>query len=92
MGYRRYKPVKININGKEIEMINSHGCYSAEYVRNSGKPYKAEDRKENWYSKTQCLKMKKPVLEGEEPIAFSRAMHGYYPLYQRDYMKVGRDS
>lgn len=64
-------------------MINQYGFYTANYVRMSRKPYLTEERQKNWYSKTQCKKMKKPVADGEEPVAFSRAMHGYYPLYER---------
>jgi hypothetical protein len=84
MGYKRYKPVFITVNGKEIQMINSYGYYTAEYVKTSGKPYRYADRKENWYSKTQCKNMKKPVNKNEEPVGFSIAMHGYYALYERN--------
>lgn len=84
MGYKRYKPIFTNVNGKEIKMINSYGYYTAEYVKSTGKPYKSDERKDNWYSKSQCKKMKQPVKENEEPVGFSIAMHGYYALYERD--------
>ena len=77
------EPVYITIDGKKIIKINRYGCFSAEYVKLTGKPYLKKDRKKNWYSKTQCLKMKKPIEKDEEPVGFSRAMHGYYGLYER---------
>lgn len=84
MGYKRYKPIYGNINGKEMKIMNDYGFYTAEYVKTTGKPYKGIDRKKNWYSKTQCKKIKMPVKDGEEPVAFSIAMHGYYALYERE--------
>ncbi|OEH86053.1 hypothetical protein BHU72_14580 [Desulfuribacillus stibiiarsenatis] len=85
MGYIRYEPVNTIIDGETIEMINSYGCYTSKYVRLSGKPYYKgiENRPKNLYSKTQCKNMKRQVGEKEEPVAFSKAMHGYYPLFLR---------
>jgi len=66
VGFKRYKPIYANVNGEEIQMINSYGFYTANYVKTTGKPYKAKDKKNDWYSKTQCKKMKMPVSKDEE--------------------------
>lgn len=40
----------------------------------------------NLYSKTQCQKLKRPVVKGEEPSAYvlNRSWLGYLPLYTRE--------
>lgn len=87
MAYRKYKPVYITINGKEILIKNHYGWYTAEYVKAMNIPRCKIDvkREDNWYSATQCKKIKMPVVEGEKPVAASTAMHGYYLVYERDY-------
>lgn len=85
MGYRRYNPVYTIVNDEVVEMTNSYGYFSAQYVRATGLP--TGERKDNWLSKSQCKLIKKPVGEEELTegiVGFARAMHGYYALYERD--------
>lgn len=59
--------------------------YTAEYCRSTGLPmYKHGDKFENLYSKSKCLKMKRPVADDEDPVAFYKVMNGYCGLYRRD--------
>ena len=71
MPYKYYPPVYVTINGKEVEMKNSYGWYSAEYIQTMNIPRCNIDveRKPNWYSATQCKKIKMPVTENETPVA-----------------------
>lgn len=87
MAHRHYEEVYTIVNGKEVLMKNHYGWYSAEYIEAMKLPRCLIDveRKPNWYSSTQCKKIKMPVQEGEQPVACSRAMHGYYLVYERDY-------
>ena len=93
MPYKYYPPVYVTINGKEVEMKNSYGWYSAEYIQAMNIPRCNIDivRKPNWYSATQCKKIKMPVTEGEKPVAASSAMHGYYLVFERDHNVSFRD-
>lgn len=58
-----------------------------EQVEATGKPFytKYESVPKGLYSKTQCMKMKAPIAENEEPEAyvFNRNWNGYLPLYKR---------
>lgn len=69
-----------------MEKFNkNYKTYTAEYCRSTGLPmYSNGDEFENLYSKSKCEKMKRPVEDGEEPVAFYRVMHGYCGLYKRD--------
>lgn len=68
-----------------MEIKNRYGNYTAEYCRSTGKPmYQNWGEREKLYSQTQCQKMKKPVKDGEEPVAFYRVQHGYCGLYERE--------
>ena len=93
MAYRQYEMVYTEINGKRIIMKNSYGWYDAEYIKAMNIPRCNIDitRKPNWYSATQCKKIKMPVTEGEKPVAASRAMHGYYLVFERDHNVSFRD-
>lgn len=56
-------------------------------VEETGKPFftKYEDVPKDFFSKSQCTKMKQHVSEKEEPIAYvlNRQWLGYLPLYKR---------
>ena len=87
MAYKQYPQVYITINEQTILMKNSYGWYTAEYIQTMNIPRCDSDttRKSNWYSATQCKKIKLPATEDEKPVAASRARHGYYLLFERDY-------
>lgn len=70
-----------------MRKTNGYGWYTAEYCRSTGLPMfnkqtysKVSDK---YYSKTRCKKLKMPVKEGEEPVAFYRVGRGYCGLYAR---------
>ena len=78
----------IEVDGKRIMMWNDYyKCYTAEYCRTTGKlmlnKNSYEPYADKYLSTTRCKAIKKPVQEGEEPIAFYRVMNGYKPLYDR---------
>jgi len=56
-------------------------------VEATGKPFytKYSDIPEGFVFKSQARKMKQPVQDGEEPVAYVlvRSMNGYMPLYDR---------
>ena len=67
-------------------------CYTAESCRATGLPMfgskelsKEEYSKyaNRWLSKTRCKQIKRPVVEGENPVAFFRVKNGYIPLFDR---------
>ena len=70
-----------------MRKTNGYGWYTAEYCRSTGLPM--YDKKsyaavaDIYFSKTRCTKIKKPVQEGEEPVAFYRVDRGYCGLYLR---------
>ncbi|EGT4141303.1 hypothetical protein EQY97_10220 [Clostridium perfringens] len=75
-----------------LEFNNYYKCYTAESCRKTGLPmFGGNISKEEYYdkykdkflSKTRCKEIKKPVYEGEEPVAFYRMLNGYIPLYLR---------
>lgn len=74
----------------ELEYDSRYKCYTAKSCKTTGLPmvdfgYSNFPEKANvWLSKTRCLKIKKPVEAGEEPVAFFRVYNGYVPLYLRD--------
>jgi hypothetical protein len=53
----------------------------------TGKPLymKWEDVPQGFNTKTQCAKLKKPITDDEEPVAYvlCRYWNGYLPLYER---------
>lgn len=73
----------------ELEYNAKYKCYTAKSCRATGLPmvgfgYDNFSEKSNvWLSKSRCLKIKKPVNDGEEPVAFLRVYNGYIPLYYR---------
>ena len=84
MGYKRYEEVHITLNNKIVKMINSYGFFAAEYVHARNLP--KHRMSENWLSRTECKIIKRPVTDDEllgGIVGFSRAMHGYYALYER---------
>ncbi|MDY4574260.1 MAG: hypothetical protein SPD90_04305 [Intestinibacter sp.] len=74
----------------ELEYNSWYKCYTAKSCRATGLPmvdfgYANYIQKANvWLSKSRCLKIKKPVKDGEEPVAFLRVYNGYVPLYYRN--------
>ena len=59
--------------------------YTAEYCKSTGLPmYSKGDKFENLYSRSKCEKLKRPVEDGEEPVAFYRVKNGYCGLYIRN--------
>ena len=70
-----------------LEYNRYYKCYTADSCRATGLPmlerYNYEEYANKWLSKTRCQKIKQPVREGEEPVAFYRIYNGYVPLYDR---------
>ena len=71
---------------------NQYGWYTAEYCRSTGLPMYTRktyaDVSDRYLSKTRCAKIKMPVKEGENPVAFYRVERGYCALYLRDERKT----
>lgn len=63
--------------------------YKAIFVKTTGLPifntntFKEKDRR--FLSKTNCKKIKKPIKADELPVAWYRGMHGFYPLFFREW-------
>ena len=82
--------IYFELNGKrEIRYFRTYGTFSAAYCRTTGLPMLSngytgyEEYADKWLSKSRCKKSKRPIQEGEKPIAWYRTMHGYCPLYDR---------
>ena len=71
-----------------MRKTNGYGWYTAEYCRSTGLPMYDKksyaDVADKYLSKTRCAKIKKPVNEGEDPVAFYRVDRGYCGLYLRE--------
>lgn len=77
----------------KLDYNNYYKCYTAQSVRETGLPMvggKDITKDEytlkyanRWLSKSRCKQIKKPVQEGEQPVAFYRVHNGYVPLYER---------
>lgn len=73
---------------KKIDKFNRYGWYSAAYCKSTGLPmfqgYNYHSYANIYLSQSRCEKIGKPVLPGEEPVAFYRVYNGYCALYKRD--------
>lgn len=70
-----------------MKKVNQYGYFTAEYCRSTGLPmYNKKtyaDVSDTLLSKTRCVRIGRPVKEGEEPVAFYRVERGYCGLYRR---------
>ena len=75
-----------------MKKINAYGWFTAEYCKSTGLPM--YDKKsyaevaDKLISKTRCAKLKMPVKDGEEPVAFYRVDRGYCGLYSREKVRT----
>ena len=67
--------------GGSMRKTNGYGWFTAEYCKSTGLPM--YDKKsyaavaDRYLSKTRCAKIKKPVNEGENPVAFYVFVNGH---------------
>ena len=70
-----------------MKITNGYGWYTAEYCKSTGLPMYSKKSYEQvagkYLSKTRCAKIKMPVKEGENPVAFYRVDRGYCGLCDR---------
>lgn len=69
-----------------LNILNEKGFFTAEFVNVTGKPkfYDTKSVPKNFFSKTRCMKINKPVLVDEEIVAFRKVQCGYCALYLRN--------
>ncbi|MBN7575434.1 hypothetical protein C1H57_08435 [Clostridium sp. 2-1] len=79
-------------NIKDLLVANGYGFYTAASCRETGLPmldggsYKKYADK--WLSASRCKRIRQPVKEDEEPVAFYRCQKGYCSLYNRENTEV----
>ena len=67
---------------------NKYGYVPADFCRRTGLPMLTKETygqyADIWLSASRCKRIRRPVKEGEAPVAWYKCQNGYCPLYKRD--------
>lgn len=90
MQYLSHKEFKKLFIEKSSDVYNHYyHLYKASFIKQTDLPvfcvYDFNDKDRRFLSKTNCKKLKQPIGADELPVAWYRCMHGFAPLFFREW-------